>query len=141
MKVTGPNSGPGAGAPDAAAGVAPDEAGSTQGVGATDASSAIERPEGSGRAFAEKLAAVGPPATAAVPPRPAEPSPTARIASELDAGRLSPAAAVDRLLEQVLEQQVGVDAPAAVRERVRAALQDALENDPLLAEQLRRLGA
>ena len=80
----------------------------------------------------------GPPAT---PARPAELNATTAIAGDLDTGRLTPAAAVDRVLEQVLAQQVGADAPAAVRERVRAALQDALENDPLLAEKLRRLGA
>src|SRR5581483_7503447 len=104
MKVTGPNSGPGAGGPDAAAGVAPDEAGSAQGVGASDASSAIGRTEGSGRAFAEKLAAAGSPPSAAAPEAaapPAELNPTATIASDLHAGRLTPAAAVDRILEQV----------------------------------------
>jgi hypothetical protein len=152
MKVSGPSSGAGAGPPDSAAG--PDEAaGRAEGpagasgageVGATDATSAAQRTEGSGRAFAEKLAAAGTPAGA--PPaspteaRPAELNGTAAIAGDLDAGRLTPAAAVDRILEQVLAQQVGPDAPAAVRESVRAALQDALENDPLLAEQLRRLG-
>ena len=124
-----------------ATGVAPDAAASPQGVGATDASSAAGRTEGSGRAFAEKLAAAGSPPGAAPAARPAELNPTATIASDLHAGRLTPAAAVDRILEQVLDQQVGADAPAAVREQVRAALQDALENDPLLAEQLRRLGA
>ncbi len=81
------------------------------------------------------------PTATATTARPAELNATAAIAGDLDAGRLSPAAAVDRILEQVLAQQVGADAPPAVRERVRAALQDALENDPLLAEQLRRLGA
>ncbi len=134
MKVSGPNSGPGAGAPDSAAGVEPGET-----------ASSADRPEGSGRAFAEKLEAAGTPAsptaTPVTPAGPAELDATAAVARDLDAGRLSPAAAVDRILEQVLAQQVGADAPAAVRERVRAALQDALENDPLLAEKLRRLSA
>jgi hypothetical protein len=153
MKVSGPSSGAGTGAPDPAAG--PDEAaGRVEGpaaqsgtleVGATDATSASQRTEGSGRAFAEKLATVGTPAGAPAgsptPARPAELNGTAAIAGDLEAGRLTPAAAVDRVLEQVLAQQIGPDAPAAVRERVRAALQEALENDPLLAEQLRGLGA
>jgi hypothetical protein len=144
MKVSGPNAGPGAGAPDAAAGAGPDEAaGAVSGAGKTGAADAAERTETAGRAFAEKLAAAGtPPApTAASAARPAELNATAAIAADLDAGRLTPAVAVDRILEQVLAQQVGPDAPPAVRERVRAALQDALENDPLLAEQLKRLGA
>lgn len=132
MKVSGPNSGPGVGAPDGATGVAPGEA-----TGPTEGN------EGSGRAFAEKLeAAATPPAATTTPvARPAELDASAAIARDLDAGNLTPAGAVDRILEQVLAQQVGADAPPAVRERVRAALQDALENDPLLAEQLRRLGA
>jgi hypothetical protein len=154
MKVSGPSSGAGAGAPDPAAGL-DQAAGGTEvpaggsgaaEVGAADATGAIQRAEGSGRAFAEKLAAAGTPAGATGPSsptaaRPPELTATAAIASELDAGRLTPAAAVNQILEQVLAQQVGPDAPAAVRESVRAALQDALENDPLLAEQLRRLGA
>jgi hypothetical protein len=154
MKVSGPNSGPGAGAPDATGGADPDQAagradgsaavGSAAEVGATDASAAAGRTESSGRAFADKLAAAGTTASgtgSAAPARPAELHATAGIAAELDAGRLTPAAAVDKVLEQVLAKQVGADAPPAVRERVRAALQEALENDPLLAEKLRRLGA
>jgi hypothetical protein len=112
------------------------------GAAATDASS------GSGRAFADRLerlegasAATGArPAAqasgAAAPPGIA----TADIAADLRAGQLPPRAAVDRVLEQVLERQLGTDAPAAVRDRVRAALQEALESDPLLAEKLERLG-
>jgi len=144
MKVTGPDSGAGAGAADATAGTAPDEvtgAGSAPGVGATDASAGTGRAEGSGRAFADKLAAAAGPPPGATAPEPATQAPTAALARDLEAGRLTPAAAVDQILEQVLAQQVGPDAPAAVREQVRAALKDALENDPLLAEQLRRLGA
>ncbi len=161
MKVSGPNSGPGIGAPDAASGAGPDEpagaaegaaegaanVGSSAGVGATDASAAVGRTESSGRAFAEKLAAAGPPsgptptAAPAAPARPPERPATSAIAGDLDAGRLTPGAAVDKMLEQVMAREVGPDAPAAVRERVRAALQEALENDPLLAEKLKRLGA
>ena len=147
MKVSGPNSGPGVGAPDAAAGAGPDEAaGAVGGSAKADAVGGVQRTEDAGRAFAEKLAAAaGPPPTQtgapATPARPAELNATTATASDLDTGRLTPAAAVDRILEQVLEQQVGADAPVAVRERVRAALQDALENDPLLAEKLRRLSA
>jgi hypothetical protein len=148
MKVSGPNSGPGAGAPDPAGGAEAGEAAgsATKTAGSkTDATGGIERTEDAGRAFAEKLAAAGaPPAPttpAATATQPAELTPTAAIASDLDAGRLTPAAAVDKMLEQVLAQQVGADAPPGVRERVRAALQEALENDPLLADQLRRLGS
>jgi hypothetical protein len=154
MKVSGPNSGPGIGAPDAAAGAGPDEvAGAPEGaskagaageIGAADASSAVGRTESSGRAFAEKLAAAGTPSGSPAAPaataRPPEPHATSAVAAALDAGQLTPGAAVDKVLEQVLARQVGADAPAAVRERVRAALKEALESDPLLAEKLKRLG-
>ena len=45
------------------------------------------------------------------------------------------------MLDHVLAQQLGPDAPPAVRDQVRAALQETLENDPLLADKLRALGA
>ena len=149
MKVSGPDSGAGAVPPDGAT-----EAGGAEGhspvgaagageAGATEAAG-VQPTEGSGRAFAETLAATAPggvgstdattPATAHAGGRA-----TAAIAAELDAGRLTPAAAIDRVVEQVLTRQLGSDAPPAVRERVRAALQEALETDPLLAEKLRRL--
>ena len=57
----------------------------------------------------------------------------------MQAGKLTPETAVDKLLDRVVAQQVGPDAAAAVRDRVRAALRDALESDPLLAEKLERL--
>jgi len=143
MKVTGPGTGPGAppAVPEASAGT--DQAGAAGGA----------RP--SGQAFADKLASVGAPgapdpaAAAAGPPGGASPGVAAQgvggivspeIAADLAAGRLSPRAAVERVIEQVLSRQLGADAPAAVREKVRAALEDALENDPLLADKLRRLG-
>ena len=94
-----------------------------------------------GDASDAKLAAAAGPSPDATALELAAQAPTAALARDLEAGRLTPAAAVDQILEQVLAQQVGPDAPAAVREQVRAALKDALENDPLLAEQLRRLGA
>lgn len=61
------------------------------------------------------------------------------VAAELRAGKLSPQAAIDKVLERVINRQLGPDAPPAVRDRVRAALQDALETDPLLTEKLARL--
>lgn len=63
----------------------------------------------------------------------------ADLASELGAGKISPRAAIDKVVERVLAQQVGSDATPEVRERLRAVLEDALENDPLLGDKLRRL--
>jgi hypothetical protein len=153
MKVTGPDSGSPLGrAADA-----------TEAADAKVDASTIDKPAGaraegtptststSGELFAAKLAGPQAPqgtqATAAgasgqaAPAGPVvSPDLTAGISSDLAAGRLSPQAAVDQVVEQVLTRQLGADAPAAVREQVRAALQEALASDPLLADKLRRLG-
>ena len=130
------------GAPDAADGKAVDPP-------------AGERIEGtsttSGERFAEKLGGTAAPTSAQAagasagtgasgPVAPAGSLVSPEISSELAAGRLSPRAAVDRVVEQVLSRQLGPDAPAAVRDQVRAALQEALQNDPLLTDKLRRMG-
>ena len=147
MKVTGPNGGPGAPPPDAL-----DTAGGPRGTedagkaeakakAGTAEPAVADRPGGSGQVFAERLAGAGAPAGTPTANAMAHPTAAmARIAADLDAGRLAPRAAVERLVEEVLSRQVGADAPAELRDRVRAALQDALENDPLLGEKLRQLG-
>jgi hypothetical protein len=38
-----------------------------------------------------------------------------------------------------VEKQLGTNAPAAVREKVRAALENAVADDPLLADKIRSL--
>jgi hypothetical protein len=63
----------------------------------------------------------------------------ADISAELQAGRITPQIALDRVIDRVIDQQVGANAPAGVRDRVGAALRQALEDDPLLAEKLRSL--
>jgi hypothetical protein len=68
-------------------------------------------------------------------------SPVADIVADLRAGKVSAQAALERVIDRVLAHQVGPDAPTAVREQVGAALRRALEEDPLLAEKLRALGA
>jgi hypothetical protein len=65
---------------------------------------------------------------------------TADIAADLHAGKLDTKAAIERVVERVVEQQLGASAPPAVREKLRAALQEALESDPHLAEMVRQLG-
>jgi hypothetical protein len=64
----------------------------------------------------------------------------ADIVADLQTGKVSAQAAVEKVIERVLAQQVGPDAPLAVREQVGAALRRALEEDPLLADKLRALG-
>lgn len=62
------------------------------------------------------------------------------LAADLKAGKLAPRAAIDKIVDRVVARQIGPETPAAVRDQVRAALQEAVESDPLLAEKLRQLG-
>ena len=118
-KVTGPGNGPPGNIP----------------VGGPEDS----RPVAEGRApFADKLKsseAAG--VSAAVAPSAA--SGVADLAAALKAGKLTPKAAVDQVIDRVVEKQLGTHAPAAAREKLRAALEDAVADDPLLAEKIRSL--
>jgi hypothetical protein len=132
-KVSGPGSGPPVGGPV-------DEAKS-------------EGPSGVGGAkFADKLSAEKPSAdkvgAADATKKAADPTGstavrglTADVATELAAGRIDAKAALDRVIERVVDKQVGPGAPAAVREKVRAALESAVADDPLLGEKIRSLAA
>ncbi len=100
----------------------------------------------SGKAFADKLQGVGSPDAARALDAPGTgqvPRPglvtVDDLAAELRTGTLTPAAAIDKVVERVVARQVGPDAPTSVRDQVRMALRDAVENDPLLAEKLTRL--
>jgi hypothetical protein len=144
MKVTGPGHPPaeGAGPPKGAG--APDEADAAKKSGKAAGG---EKPEAAGRTFAETLAAgrhssaaAGAPAAAGVNGAAAADPLTSDIAADLQAGKIDPKAALDRVVERVLDQQLGADAPAAVREQLRAALRETINSDPLLTERLRGLG-
>ena len=45
------------------------------------------------------------------------------------------------MIERVVDKQLGPGAPAAVREKVRAALESAVADDPLLSEKIKSLAA
>ena len=64
---------------------------------------------------------------------------TADVAAELAAGRIDPKAALDRVIERIIDKQLGPGAPAPVREAVRAALENAVADDPVLTEKIRSL--
>jgi hypothetical protein len=66
---------------------------------------------------------------------------TGDLAAELQAGRITPKTALERVIDRIVDKQLGTNAPAAVREKVRAALEDAVADDPLLAEKIKSLGA
>ena len=106
-----------------------------------------ESPSGVGGArFADKLAGADAAkraentAAATGPQKAAKPAElTADIAAELTAGRIDPKAGIDRVIERVVDKQLGPGAPAAVREKVRAALESAVADDPVLSDKIRSL--
>jgi hypothetical protein len=123
-KVTGPGGGPSGNAP----------------IGGSDESrpaTAADRP-----AFADKLKSASAP-TAATGTTAKEAahatSATSDLAADLKAGKITAKAAVDRVIDRVVEKQLGTNAPAAVREKLRAALETAVADDPLLADKIRGL--
>ena len=134
MKVTGPNGGmapelpgemPAAAKPAATSGAFGRKLGETghaDGVGAPAAVHAPVPPGASGASRSPGVNLVG------------------DISAELSAGKITPRAALDRVVERVLDQQLGVGAPAAVRDQVGTALRNALQDDPHLAEKIRTLG-
>jgi hypothetical protein len=69
----------------------------------------------------------------------AKPAAVADIGAALKAGKLTPAAAIDKVVERVLNRQLGRSANASVRAQVGAALREALADDPLLAAKVRAL--
>lgn len=62
------------------------------------------------------------------------------IGADLKAGKLTPQAAIDKVIERVLDRQVGRKAGTAIREKLAAALRESLADDPLLAAKVRALG-
>jgi hypothetical protein len=120
-KVTGPGNGPPGNVP----------------IGGPDEGRPVEE----GRApFADKLKGAAPagtsgPAAVAAPPA----TGVSDLAAALKAGKLSPQAAVDHVIDRIVDKQLGAHAPAAAREKLRAALESAVADDPLLAEKIRGL--
>ena len=126
--MTGKVSGPGSGPP----------------VGGPSDDPKNESPSGVGGAgFADKLRApdavkpAGGPAGAAAAA--ATHGLTTDVAAELAAGRIDAKAALDRVIERIVDKQLGPGAPAAVRETVRTALERAVADDPVLSEKIRSL--
>lgn len=64
------------------------------------------------------------------------------LGTAVKAGRLSPQAAVDALVERVLDQRVGASGgamPSAVRAQIESALRSTLSEDPFVGAQLAAL--
>jgi hypothetical protein len=66
--------------------------------------------------------------------------PVSDIGADLKAGRLTPQAALDKVIERVLDRQVGRNAGADVRQKIGTALRESLADDPFLASKIRALG-
>jgi hypothetical protein len=62
------------------------------------------------------------------------------LGAALEGSRVGVKEATQKLIEHVLDQQVGPDAPVALREKLRSVLADSLESDPVLKDKLRALG-
>ena len=132
MKVTGPGQPPAPGASGPETGNRSDK---------IDKAAIPGGPSESGKAFAEKVTGPRATGTAAAARGPIRPGDVAvnDLVADLRAGKLTSRAAIDQVLERVVARQVGPEAPPAVRDQIRAALQEAVQSDPLLAEKLRHL--
>ncbi len=62
------------------------------------------------------------------------------LSADLTAGKITPQTAVDKIVGRVLDAQLGKNAAPAIREKVEAALREALESDPLLLQKVGSLG-
>jgi hypothetical protein len=123
-KVTGPGNGPSGSGP----------------LGGSVGGSEESRPSVGGPRFADKLGRTESAGQASKSPTPPPGGLTSDLAAELRAGKITPRAAVDRVIDRVVDKQLGAGAPAATREKLRVALENAVADDPLLADKIRGLG-
>ena len=61
------------------------------------------------------------------------------IGAALKAGKLTPEAAIDKVIDRIVAQQLGIHAAPAAREKIGAALRERLADDPLLSAKIRAL--
>jgi hypothetical protein len=98
------------------------------------------------KGFADKLARASRSATAGTATAPARAAQAggvpavADIGKALQTGQITPQAAIDRVVERIVARQIGPRGPAALREKLSAALRQTLEDDPMLAAKIRALG-
>ena len=98
------------------------------------------------KGFADKLARVSGTAKARTAAAPAPAARAGRVSSVTDigkalkAGEITPHEALDRVVERIVAGKVGPNGPSAIREKIRAALRQTLEDDPMLAAKIRALG-
>lgn len=149
MKVNGPGTSAGAPPEGTSAPKGPERTAKAERSADKNGATGAEhvKTDASGRTFAETLAAgqpgAAPPASTKAPASMKAPASvdalTSDIASDLKAGRIDAKAALDRVVERVLDQQLGKNAPAALRDQLREALRDTITSDPFLTDRLRGL--
>ena len=96
----------------------------------------VETPAAGAPRFADKLAGAS---SVQAPGAARAGGITTDLAADLRAGRITPKDALDKVIDRVVDNQLGANAPAAVRAQVRSALVDAVADDPLLGEKLKLL--
>jgi len=140
MKINGPGQPPAPGASGAAEGP---EANATQAAGGVDkaaGASPADKTLKSGKSFAETVSGVTRVRSAAASASSAPGAVAVHdLAAGLRTGQLDARTAVDKVIDRVVSAQLGPDAPTHLRDKVQAALRDAVDDDPLLAEKLRGL--
>jgi|WetSurMetagenome_2_1015567.scaffolds.fasta_scaffold1018754_1 hypothetical protein len=96
-----------------------------------------------GKDFAAKLEKAGskplPTPTSATPTAARTSRLVSDIGADLKAGRITPQAAIDRVIDRIVAQQLGIHAAPASKEKIGAALRERLADDPLLAAKVRAL--
>ncbi len=96
-----------------------------------------------GKGFAAKLEKASAKSQLAAPTaRPAavgSARPVSDIGADLKAGRLTPQAAIDKVIDRIIAQQLGIHAAPAAKEEIGATLRARLADDPLLAAKVRAL--
>jgi hypothetical protein len=96
-----------------------------------------------GKDFAAKLdqATAKPSVTAAQAraPAAAKSAFVSDIGADLKAGRITPQAAIDKVIDRIVARQLGIHAAPAAKEKIGAALRERLADDPLLAAKVRAL--
>ncbi len=113
--------------------------------GSSPPSGSASKPSGIGPGkrsdFAAKLDKAGSKSAAAAQPRAAAHRATSvsDIASDLRAARITPQAAIDKVIDRIVAKQLGIHASPAAKEKIGAALRERLADDPLLAAKVRTL--
>jgi VIT1/CCC1 family predicted Fe2+/Mn2+ transporter len=109
-------------------------------VGGADEAGGADKASGAGSKFAEKLDK-----TAAATGASADKSSgnqrrlSGDIGAALENKEITAEAAVDQVMNRILDNQVGGDTPAKTRAQVENALREALDSDPLLSAKLKTL--